>query len=46
MIITSAERKKDNNLNNFNSDKDYKKIKNFKPNKYYNKQEKLEFQFF
>ena len=31
----------DNNLNNFNNNKDYKKIKISKPNKYYGEWEKF-----
>ena len=42
IIITSTKDKGDNNFNNFDNDKDYKKNKIFKFNKYYSEREKLE----
>ena len=43
VVITSVEERGDNNFNNSDNDKDYKKIKIFKSNKYYSERKKLEF---
>ena len=37
MVMINIKEKRDNNFNNFDNDKDYKKIKNFKLNKYHGK---------
>ena len=41
MVITSAEKKRDDNFSNSNDDEDYKKIKISKPDKYYSEWEKF-----
>ena len=40
-MIINAEEKGDDNPSNFNNDKNYKKIKISKPDKYYNEWEKF-----
>ena len=41
MVVINIKKKGDNNPSNFDNNKDYKKIKIFKPNKYYGKQKKF-----
>ena len=43
VVITGVEGRENNNLNNFDDNKNLKKIKGFKPNKYYGEREKLKF---
>ena len=45
IIIENIGGRKDDNFNN-SDNKNYKKIKNFKPNKYHGKQEKFKFWLF
>ena len=43
IIMVNIKKRGHNNFNNFDDNKDYKKIRIFKPNKYYSEREKLEF---
>ena len=46
IIIINTEKRENDNFNNFDNNKDYKKIKIFRSDKYYGEWEKLEFWFF